>query len=85
MPYTRVVLRPACVGEPIAARSYGDCFQYVYDASRVTVKEVHFFRGLGFFTKGEHYFNCVGSAGDAWIQEPARIVIVDFDSFEYLS
>ncbi|MCP4241701.1 MAG: hypothetical protein GY772_14170, partial [bacterium] len=85
VPYTRVVLRLSCIGEPIAARSYGDCFQYVCDASRVTVKEVHFFRGLGFFTKGEHYFDCVGSAGEAWIQEPVRIVDVDFASLDHVS
>ena len=59
IPYTRLVLKLVCYGSPIAQRSYGDCSQIVYDAANVVVKEVHCFRGLGFYNKGDHHFDCL--------------------------
>jgi len=62
VPHTRTVLKVACRGRPIAQRSYGDCLQVIYDASHVVVMEIHCFRGLGFYDKGDKLFDCLDGA-----------------------
>ncbi len=59
VPYTRVVLKVACRGQPMARRSYGDCDQLVFDESQVVVREVHPCRQYATLLLLQNYYHIV--------------------------
>ena len=75
--FARIVLKVGCVGQPMCKpRLYGDCYQHVYDAAKTTVHEVHVFRGLGFYTRGDHFFPSI--APDVKLGAPVTVIEEDF-------
>ena len=80
VPPTRIVLKVLCRGAPKKQRRYGDCTQAIFPAADVVVEELHFFRGVGFWPQGEHYFSCVGEVAEQWTLGRARVEWVDYDT-----
>eukprot|EP00959_Pyramimonas_sp_CCMP1952_P280965 5872766-Pyramimonas_sp.AAC.1 len=41
IPYTRIVLKVGCDGPPKTSRSYGECYQLIFDEKQIVVEEIH--------------------------------------------